>query len=178
MTEKKEPGDDTAAFRAAMRGVRPIAAPAPAPGAGAARKKPTRVRAGPRADATPAAPPAILESGAHIPEQLAFQRPGVRDGQMRQLRRGLLQIEDELDLHGLTQLRAHHLFSAFLEECRDRGLRCVRIIHGRGTRSGARGPVLKAAVDAWLRGRHEVIAFTSARPRDGGAGALYVLLRA
>ena len=176
MTEEKEPGDDTAAFRAAMRGVRPIKVPAAPPGAGAARKR--RPRARKAADATPAPAPAILESGAHIPEHLAFARPGVREGQMRQLRRGLLPIDDELDLHGLTQVRAHHLFSAFLEECRERGMRCVRIIHGRGTRSGERGPVLKAAVDAWLRGRHEVIAFTSARPRDGGAGAVYVLLRA
>lgn len=177
MTEKKESGDDAAAFRAAMRGVRPIAAPQPAAGAGDAPRRRSRVRAAGAAPDAPSPPP-ILESGAHIPEQLSFRRPGVRDGQMRRLRRGLVRIEDELDLHGLTQLRAHHLFGGFLDSSRERGLLCVRIIHGKGTRSGARGPVLKAAVDAWLRGRHDVVAFTSARPGDGGSGAVYVLLRA
>ena len=61
---------------------------------------------------------------------------------------------------------------------RDENLRCVTVVHGKGYRSGSRGPVLKSAVNTWLRRSHDVVAFTSARSIDGGAGALYVLLRA
>jgi DNA-nicking Smr family endonuclease len=58
-----------------------------------------------------------------------------------------------------------------------RGLRCIRVIHGKGLRSGPAGPVLKEEVDHWLRKLDNVAAFASARPVDGGTGALYVLLR-
>ena len=109
---------------------------------------------------------------------LSFQRPGVRIQTLRRLRRGLYPIDDELDLHGLTQSAARDLLAAFIERSRDRGCRCVRIIHGKGYRSGARGPVLKAAVNLWLRRHLDIMAFVSARPIDGGAGAVYVLLRA
>ncbi len=109
---------------------------------------------------------------------LSFQRPGVRIQVMRRLRRGLYPIEDELDLHGLTQTAARDRLADFIARCRERGCRCVRIIHGKGYRSGVRGPVLKTAVNLWLRRHADVIAFVSARAIDGGAGAMYVLLRA
>jgi DNA-nicking Smr family endonuclease len=97
---------------------------------------------------------------------------------MRRLRRGLYPIEDELDLHGLNQSVARDRLADFIARSRDSGRRCVRIIHGKGSRSGARGPVLKAAVNLWLRRHMDVMAFISARAIDGGTGALYVLLRA
>jgi DNA-nicking Smr family endonuclease len=109
---------------------------------------------------------------------LSFQRGGVRIQVMRRLRRGLYPIDDELDLHGLTQSAARNQLADFIARSRDGGLRCVRIIHGKGYRSGARGPVLKTAVNLWLRRHMEVMAFVSARAIDGGTGALYVLLRA
>jgi DNA-nicking Smr family endonuclease len=109
---------------------------------------------------------------------LTFQRAGVRTQVMRRLRRGLHPIEGELDLHGLSQTAARDQLADFIVRSRDAGCRCVRIIHGKGYRSGARGPVLKTAVDLWLRRHMDVIAFTSARMIDGGTGALYVLLRA
>jgi DNA-nicking Smr family endonuclease len=110
---------------------------------------------------------------------LSFQRAGVRTQVMRRLRRGLYPIEDELDLHGLNQTAARDRLSDFLRtQPRRRLCRCVRIIHGKGYRSGARGPVLKTAVNLWLRRHTDVMAFVSARPIDGGAGAMYVLLRA
>jgi DNA-nicking Smr family endonuclease len=96
---------------------------------------------------------------------------------MRRLRRGLYPIEDELDLHGLNQTAARDQLAGFIAQSRDRGCRCVRIIHGKGYRSGARGPVLKTAVNLWLRRHMHVTAFVSARALDGGAGAVYVLLR-
>lgn len=180
--EAQGDGADAAAFRDAMRGVKrlaPRAAPiAPPPPSAAQKKRAARARAAASGEAAPEAGAPPVDTSTPPPERLAFRRPGVRDGQFRQLRRGGPGVQEELDLHGLTQLHAHRLLVEFLDDCRERGLRCVRIIHGKGMRSGARGPVLKAAVNEWLRQRHEVIAFTTARPADGGSGALYVLLRA
>jgi DNA-nicking Smr family endonuclease len=109
---------------------------------------------------------------------LSFQRGGVRTQVMRRLRRGLYPVDDELDLHGLNQSAARSQLADFIARSRDGVLRCVRIIHGKGYRSGARGPVLKTAVNFWLRRHMDVMAFVSARAIDGGAGAVYVLLRA
>jgi DNA-nicking Smr family endonuclease len=97
---------------------------------------------------------------------------------MRRLRRGLYPIEDALDLHGLNQAAARDTLSEFLNVNRDAGRRCLKIVHGKGYRSGARGPILKIAVNAWLKRHPDVMAFTSARAIDGGTGAVYVLLRA
>ncbi len=109
---------------------------------------------------------------------LSFHRAGVRPQVIRRLRRGLIPTEDELDLHGLSQSAARDSLAEFLVRSRDAGCRCVRIVHGKGYRSGARGPVLKTAVNLWLRRHRDVIAFVSARPMDGGTGAVYVLLHA
>ena len=100
--------------------------------------------------------------------------------EMRKLRAGDLAIEDHLDLHGKTRDEAKELVKEFIRVSRLRGRRCVRIVHGRGLHSKDRSPVLKEALKAWLtRGwvAKQVLAFTSALPRDGGAGAVYVLLR-
>lgn len=117
--------------------------------------------------------PEMLESG----EELYFHRPGVQRRVMRKLRRGQYRIDGELDLHGMTVPMARQALSEFLANCRSRDLRCVRIIHGKGLRSNARGPVLKAKADAWLRRREDVLAYCSTPPNDGGTGAVYVLLR-
>jgi DNA-nicking Smr family endonuclease len=120
-------------------------------------------------------PPHDAVAGSDV---LAFQRPGVRTQVVRRLRRGLVPVEYELDLHGLSQAAARDQLVTFLARSRDAGARCVRIIHGKGYRSGSRGPILKIAVDSWLRRHSDVLAFTSARALDGGTGAVYVLLRA
>jgi DNA-nicking Smr family endonuclease len=109
---------------------------------------------------------------------LAFQRAGVRTQVMRKLRRGLYPVDDELDLHGVTQAAAREQLARFIASSRDAGRRCVRVVHGKGYRSGARGPILKTAVDLWLRRHLDVMAFCSAKAIDGGTGAVYVLLRA
>ena len=95
---------------------------------------------------------------------------------LRRLRRGQYRVEDEIDLHGLTVQEASEQLSAFLRAARARQLRCVRIIHGKGLRSGTRGPVLKNTVNALLRRCDPVLAFASARPVAGGTGAALVLL--
>ena len=117
--------------------------------------------------------PESLESG----DTLAYRMSGVQDGVFRKLRRGQYAIQAEVDLHGLNRTAAREEVVRFLAHCQDRGYRCVRVIHGKGNRSPNSGPVIKALVDSWLRRRQDVVAFCTARPVDGGTGALYVLLR-
>lgn len=109
-------------------------------------------------------------------EEAAFVRPGISRQILRRLRRGEWVIQAELDLHGLTKAEARHAFADFMHACRRCGVRCVRIIHGKGLRSPNREPVLKRHVRHWLMQRDEVLAFVSARPVDGGEGAVVVLL--
>jgi DNA-nicking Smr family endonuclease len=115
----------------------------------------------------------LLETG----EELLYARPGLQAAVLRKLRRGKFAIEDELDLHRLTSAEAAESLSVFLAGCHLRGKRCVRVIHGKGNRSFNKQPVLKGKVDYWLRRRNDVLAFCSARPSDGGTGAVYILLR-
>ncbi len=119
------------------------------------------------------APPPDIETG----DDLAYCREGMPHATMRRLRHGAYRCQAELDLHGMVVDVARHCLAVFLREAIDHGYRCVRIVHGKGLRSGHRGPVLKYKVAGWLRQRSEVLAFTSARVVDGGTGALYVLLR-
>jgi DNA-nicking Smr family endonuclease len=99
---------------------------------------------------------------------------------VRRLRRGEFAAQSHLDLHGLVSADARIAVDQFLTHAVRQGYRCVLIIHGRGLNSAGQTPVLKKHVAAWLsHGAHArlVLAFTSARPCDGGAGAVYVLLR-
>ena len=176
----KHPSDDASAFRAAVQDVKPLVQRPAA--AGLAKPKPRARRRKPAPNeienidiAMPLIATAADESGS---DPLSFQRAGVRTQVLRRLRRGLYPIEDELDLHGQNQAAARDRLADFIARSRNAGRRCVRIIHGKGYRSGARGPVLKTAVDLWLRRHLDVMAFTSARAIDGGTGAVYVLLRA
>jgi DNA-nicking Smr family endonuclease len=115
-----------------------------------------------------------LETG----EELSYARNGIGSQTLRRLRRGHWVIQDELDLHGLASEEARVLLVEFLHRCRRRGLRCVRIIHGKGLRSPNREPVLKRKVASWLMQRQEILAFCQARRTDGGGGAVVVLLKA
>ncbi|MFN3296346.1 Smr/MutS family protein [Caldimonas sp.] len=110
-------------------------------------------------------------------EALSFRRPGVGPEVVRRLRRGDWVIQAQIDLHGLRRDEAREQLAAFLREAVRQGLRCVRVVHGKGNGSPGREPVLKAKVKTWLVQKNEVIAFTQARAPDGGAGALLVLLR-
>ncbi len=110
-------------------------------------------------------------------EELAYRTASVSLASFRKLRRGRLSVMAEADLHGLNVSEAKRHLREFLAEAHQRRWQCVRIIHGKGKRSGQRGPVLRNKVDRWLRQWSEVLAFCSARPVDGGTGAVYVLLR-
>jgi DNA-nicking Smr family endonuclease len=107
---------------------------------------------------------------------LSHRRPGVPASVLRELRRGDYPIEAELDLHGMTVTQAKRALHGFLANALARHLGCVRIIHGKGLRSGSDGPVLKTTVNGVLRKTAAVLAYVSARPADGGTGAVYVLL--
>lgn len=111
-------------------------------------------------------------------EEAIFQRSSVSRAVMRKLRRGDFAVQAEIDLHGLSVPRAKTNLSQFLRHCGGRGLNCVRVIHGKGHRSPRKIPVLKPMVAHWLSLWNIVLAFASARPVDGGTGALYVLLNA
>ena len=118
------------------------------------------------------------DAGLETGEELSYARNGIGAQTLRRLRRGHWVIQDELDLHGLASAEARELLVEFLNHCLRRGLRCVRIIHGKGLRSPNREPVLKRKVASWLMQRQEILAFCQARRADGGGGAVVVLLKA
>jgi DNA-nicking Smr family endonuclease len=106
--------------------------------------------------------------------------PGIDRRLLRRLRNGDFAVQAHVDLHGLTRDEAKARVARFIEESRRAGRRCVLIVHGRGLHSKDQIPVLKEAVRVWLeRGpvARTVLAFATAKPHDGGAGAVYVLLR-
>jgi DNA-nicking Smr family endonuclease len=119
----------------------------------------------------------IDETEAHGGESMRFHRPSVGKRTMRKLARGSFSVQAEIDLHGMTVAEAKPRLSEFIEACAREGRLCVRVVHGKGRGSGARGPVLKQKVNRWLRQWDTVLAFVSTRQVHGGTGALYVLLR-
>ncbi len=176
--DRDEGTEEARLFREAVRGVRPLRTHGSPP-------RPPRAR--PRARFTREDRAAVLRESLDVqdadPEQLtgealAFRRPHVPAGVLRRLRRGDYRVQREIDLHGMTVVEAKAALREFLVCALEQHVRCVRIVHGKGLRSGHRGPVLKAAVSGILRRSGAVLAFVSARPVDGGTGALYVLLSA
>lgn len=108
---------------------------------------------------------------------LRFQRQHVGRRTMRKLQRGGYSVQAELDLHGMTTDEARQRLADFVDYSAAQGKYCVRVVHGKGLGSGERGPVLKNAVNRWLRKWDCVLAFVSTRQVDGGTGAVYVLLQ-
>jgi DNA-nicking Smr family endonuclease len=167
--------EDRRAFADATRDVKPL----PRPNRTASHPR----RPKPEAGFSRAAQSATLEDSltdsraAQTAEEIAFRRPGVSERTFRDLRRGRFSIEAEIDLHGLTRAQAKSELHDFIVACAGQRLGCVRVVHGKGTRSGPDGPVLKASVQHWLSQWDEVLAYVSAGRKHGGSGALYVLLR-
>ena len=117
---------------------------------------------------------------APLPELRHDVQPGLDKRTAARLRRGQLPVEGRIDLHGLTQDEAHRALTAFLAASRDAGRRCVLVITGKGLGPDGSVGVLRAAVPRWLNeasNRRHVFAFRQAVPRDGGEGALYILLK-
>jgi DNA-nicking Smr family endonuclease len=180
---------DKALFRAAMKDVRRLQTEArrndAPPHSASPRDAPPRPR--PRARFTRADRLAVLAESLADPRQplapviemgdeLQFRRAGVQELVYRKLRRGQYRVDAELDLHGLTAAQTESQLAAFLAEALLREWRVLRVVHGKGLRSGNRGPVLKLLVNSYLQRVGAVIAFASAREVDGGSGACLVLL--
>ncbi|HEX8884582.1 MAG TPA: Smr/MutS family protein [Noviherbaspirillum sp.] len=119
-----------------------------------------------------------VESLLETDEGLSYARTGIGQEVVRKLRRGHWVTQSQLDLHGMRTDEAREALAEFLRLATRRGLRCVRVIHGKGLGSVNREPVLKKKVRNWLVQKDEVLAFCQARAADGGAGAVMVLLKA
>lgn len=115
-----------------------------------------------------------LESG----EELLYLREGQSPSVLSKLRRGHWVVQANLDLHGMISDEARATVAEFLAGCKKRGIRCVRIVHGKGLGSRNKEPVLKNKIRHWLMQKDEVIAYAQARANDGGSGAVIVLLKA
>lgn len=136
-----------------------------------------RIRDEAEAYAESLSPPPDAHLEYETGNEVLYSRNGVQNSVIRKLRRGQYPIEAELDLHRMTSEEAYKALVIFLSGCRQRNIRCIRIIHGKGLGSKDRLPVLKGKVNHWLRQRDDILAFCTARPVDGGSGAVYVLLK-
>lgn len=111
-------------------------------------------------------------------EELLYLRDGHSPDILSKLRRGHWVIQAKIDLHGLISDEARAYVSSFISDCKKRGVRCVRIVHGKGLGSRNREPILKNKLRGWLMQKDEVIAYAEAKKQDGGSGAVIVLLKA
>jgi DNA-nicking Smr family endonuclease len=178
ITSPDEGVDDSALFRNAVRGVAPLT-------------ESGRISPSPKSHPPPRPRQAPVEQHVERNDNLSdfvsleiaagdewsFMRPGISRQTLRRLRRGYWNVEAQLDLHGFTRDEARMELARFLDESVRHGLRCVRVIHGKGRSSRNGEPVLKARVGSWLSQRGEVLAFCQAKPEDGGSGAVLVLLK-
>jgi DNA-nicking Smr family endonuclease len=161
---------ERALWQRAMRGVKPLA-PRDQPGA---VPPPTKPAEKPAAPLKAAVPP---QTGTPLPPVAVDRFAGYDKANAERLKRGKHPVEGRLDLHGMTQDEAHRALASFIRGARIAGKRCVLVITGRGRLGGG---VLRAAVPRWLdepEFRPHLLAIATAQPRDGGAGALYVMLR-
>jgi DNA-nicking Smr family endonuclease len=171
--------DDREALRRALAGVEPLAKPrrqplrkpAPPPVPAQTRRDERAVLA--ESVAGPLSVDDALDSGI----ELTYLRDGMSRQVLRRLRRGHWVVQDGLDLHGMNRVEAAGQVAEFVRAAATRGLRCVRIVHGKGLGSKNREPVLKGKLRAWLMPRDEVLAYCQAPAAEGGSGALLVLLK-
>ncbi len=170
------PSDDTALFQEAVADATPLIQTLTEP---AHRHLSPRPIEQPAYLKWPGHPlPPVGESQVGATDELSFARPGVQHRLLQALRRGHLAIDLELDLHGFNAAFAEQLLVEFLQVCRQRRARCVRIIHGKGSHGLEGVPVLKRKVNDWLPRHPEVLAFCSTPRHAGGTGAIFVLLAA
>ena len=117
-----------------------------------------------------------VETLLDVDDAMSFRRPGIGTDVTRKLRAGEWSIQRQVDLHGLRSDEAREALGAFIRTAHRQGVRCVRVVHGKGLGSPGKQPVLKTKAQRWLIQKNEVLAFVQAKPAEGGAGALVVLL--
>jgi DNA-nicking Smr family endonuclease len=166
-------------FVEAMQGVTPLAGPGRAQHARTPHPPQPESRLRDERDVLAASVSDAFDHDALLAsdESLSFCAPGIGPDVLRRLRRGDWSIQAQVDLHGHRVDEAREALVEFLRDAVRRGLRCVRVVHGKGLGSVGRTPVLKGKVRHWLAQRDEVIAFCQARNAEGGAGAVMVLLK-
>lgn len=179
MANADQDDDETKLFREAVKDARPLKAPRlhhPSPKPLPVPRQFLRDERQALADSLSDdyIPAHELESG----EELLYLRDGHAPDILSKLRRGHWVVQAGIDLHGLVVDEARLYVAEFLADCKKRGIRCVRIIHGKGLGSRNREPVLKHKLRNWLMQKDEVIAYAQARDTDGGSGAVIVLLKA
>ena len=121
--------------------------------------------------------PQSWDIGQELEGEQTFLRRGLGTDVLTGLRRGRWVVQSEIDLHGMTAIQSHDALSDFLVDARTRGLRCVRVIHGKGLTSPNKEPVLKGKVRRWLAHWDDVLAYCEAPRHAGGSGAVVALLR-
>lgn len=170
--------DDKEAFRKAMSDAKPLKAEERVPATKTKPKPKARFR---RADEEAVLLESLEDDIDTLEHEsggaLRFHRQHVGKRTMRKLSRGGYSVQAEIDLHGMTLTEAKPRLRDFIQYSANQDRLCVRVVHGKGLGSGERGPVLKSAVNAWLRRWDNVLAFVSTRQVDGGTGAIYVLLQ-
>lgn len=170
--------EDKEAFRKAMSGAKPLRVDDRVPAENPKPRPRARFR---RADESAVLAETLADDidtiEHHSGAALRFQRQHVGRRTMRKLTRGGYSVQAEIDLHGMTLAEAKPRLLDFIQYNAEQDRLCVRVVHGKGLGSGERGPVLKSAVNSWLRSWDNVIAFVSTRQVDGGTGAVYVLLQ-
>lgn len=166
----KPTDDDLELFRDAMDDVQPLAQDKAEPYKTRRRPEPLNLPVGDEAEDE------LADLNIETEEFLDFMRPGIQHRVYQDLRRGVIQPEASLDLHGMRVSDARTAFARFIRQNLQTQRRCVRIIHGKGKNSTGQQPVLKQKTNQWLRQLDAVLAFTTAPRWDGGTGATYVLL--
>jgi len=165
--------EDAELFRQAVADATPLPPPshvAPTPAATPKARIPSPVAPPPPHDN-------LSDHGAGDESLQEFLRPSLAPALLRKLRRGQPPVQDSLDLHGLSSDEARRLLQVFLREATQRGQRCVRVIHGKGWQAGGGEGVLKIRTRHWLTQCPEVLAFCEPQLREGGGGAVIVLLK-
>lgn len=178
MSKRKLPEADVALFREAMKNVKPLKksdkVELKAPRS-LTRRLPTQARAANKITVNEFSD--LLRETVTTDQYLFFSQPGLPPKLLRELKQGRIKQEAILDLHGYTIETARDALSKMINICLKRGIRCFRIIHGKGKLQNTNQPVLKNHVNNWLQQHNCVLAFCSAKPPDGGTGAVYVLLK-
>jgi DNA-nicking Smr family endonuclease len=165
---------DVAPLRAANRAIRPRPQPPSRPAQRLADE--AAALAASRRGVEPS--PLSWDVGQEVEAEQTFLRKGLGGDVLSRLRRGHWSVQGELDLHRHNRDEAREALAQFINEARNYGWRCVRVIHGKGLSSPNREPVLKGKVRRWLAQRDEVLAYCEAPQHGGGAGAVLVLLKA